>query len=179
MANQLPIKLDDLELAFGAARLQAHFYLDIKTGEVVTVTDEIRDMLESILEDVYEDGQEVRTFADIVRERDLPEWLQEGLRIASDVDMGFGSRFIDIPRIESRESYRWMERFIGTVDDRGIQEQLWYAINGRHPFRRFKDALESYPTEREHWFAFEAAELRRSMRAWLEKEGIEPIVNDT
>ena len=41
----------------------------------------------------------------------------------------------------SRDGYRDMERFIGTVRDPGRADRLEIAISGRGAFRRFKDVL--------------------------------------
>jgi hypothetical protein len=41
----------------------------------------------------------------------------------------------------SRDGYRDMERFIGTVRDPGRADRLEIAISGRGAFRRFKDIL--------------------------------------
>jgi Uncharacterised protein family (UPF0158) len=41
-------------------------------------------------------------------------------------------------------------------------------------FRRFKDVLLDYPTEREAWFAFRDGHVRGAARDWLEEKGITP-----
>jgi hypothetical protein len=48
----------------------------------------------------------------------------------------------------SRDGYRDMELFIGTVRDPGRADRLEIAISGRGAFRRFKDVLERWP---ENW----------------------------
>ena len=84
-------------------------------------------------------------------------------------------RYIRIDPVSSREQYRWMERFIGTVDDRELRRQLTNAIDGKGAFRRFKDALMNHPVDRERWFAFRSERLRSSMESWLTAHGISPI----
>ncbi len=75
--------------------------------------------------------------------------------------------------VPSREQYRWMERFIESVEDLELRERLVLAIQGRGAFRRFKDTLLEDPLERERWFAFRSARLRAAMAAWLKAHGIE------
>ncbi|MGF1465687.1 MAG: UPF0158 family protein [Sandaracinaceae bacterium] len=81
--------------------------------------------------------------------------------------------YLRIDPVSSREQYRWMERFIATVDDAVFRDKLVRAIDGKGAFRRFKDVLMSYPTDRERWFAFRSERLRSCMEAWLTAHGIE------
>jgi hypothetical protein len=67
-----------------------------------------------------------------------------------------------------------MERFIVTVPEPRLQDELWRAIEGRGAFRRFKDVLLSYPSERERWFSFSDRCIHDRMVDWLRFEGIEP-----
>jgi hypothetical protein len=60
----------------------------------------------------------------------------------------------------SRDGYRDMERFIGTVRDQGRAGRLEIAISGREAFRRFKDALGRWPGELDRWYVFSAERQR-------------------
>lgn len=90
-------------------------------------------------------------------------------RIAMDI------HYMRIDPVSSREQYRWMERFIPMVTDPVVQERLSAAIDGKGAFRRFKDVLMSYATERERWFAFRSERLRVFMEAWLGAHGLRPV----
>jgi hypothetical protein len=83
--------------------------------------------------------------------------------------------YLRIDPVSSREQYRWMERFIATVDESEFQGKLIRAIDGKGAFRRFKDVLMSYPVDRERWFAFRSERLRSCMEAWLGAHGIEAV----
>lgn len=85
------------------------------------------------------------------------------------------SRYLRIDPVSSREQYRWMERFIATVEDDELRRRLNIAIDGKGAFRRFKDALMSHPVDRERWFAFRSERLRACMDSWLTAHGIEPV----
>jgi len=71
----------------------------------------------------------------------------------------------------SRDGYRDMERFIGTVRNPGRADRLEIAISGRGAFRRFKDVLERWPGELERWYAFTAERQHGRARAWLAYAG--------
>jgi len=81
--------------------------------------------------------------------------------------------YLRIDPVSSREQYRWMERFIATIEEPKFRDKLVRAIDGKGAFRRFKDVLMSYPVDRERWFAFRSERLRANMQAWLTAHGIE------
>jgi hypothetical protein len=89
------------------------------------------------------------------------------------------SRYLRIDPVSSREQYRWMERFIATVEDEELRRQLNMAIDGKGAFRRFKDALVSHPVDRERWFAFRSERLRSCMESWLTAHGIHSVERPT
>lgn len=74
----------------------------------------------------------------------------------------------------SRDGYRDMEMFIGTVGDPDRADRLEIAIQGRGAFRRFKDVLGRWPGELERWFAFSEDRQRGRARAWLAAAGYRP-----
>jgi len=82
--------------------------------------------------------------------------------------------FVYIEPISSREQYRWMEEFIEEVEDPVLKDKLNIAIDGKGAFRRFKDVLVGYPTDREAWFAKRGVKLRAHMNEWLTVKRIEP-----
>jgi hypothetical protein len=94
-------------------------------------------------------------------------------RIASD------TAYLRIEPVSSREQYRWMERFIPMVEDGPLRSQLSQAIDGKGAFRRFKDVLIAYTTERERWFAFRSERLRVFMEAWLAANAMRPVARPT
>ena len=85
-----------------------------------------------------------------------------------------GEAFVRIEPAASREQYKWMERFVAGVTDEPLRERLVIAIDGKGAFRRFKDVLLNYPTERERWFSYRSELLHWAMAKWLEKEQLAP-----
>src|SRR5258705_1424733 len=80
--------------------------------------------------------------------------------------------FLRIEPASSREQYRWMERFVGSVADEPLRERLIISIDGKGAFRRFKDVLLAYPAERERWFSYRADLLHWHIQQWLEQHEI-------
>jgi len=82
-------------------------------------------------------------------------------------------RYLRIDPASSREQYRWMERFVGAVQDLPLRERLLVAIDGKGAFRRFKDVLLAFPAERERWFAYRSELLHLHIQTWIEHLQIE------
>jgi hypothetical protein len=124
------------------------------------------------LEDAFENNApEVHSYlhlttGEVLRVVDGVADPQMHVRIASD------GNYLRIDPVSSREQYRWMERFIPMIEDPDLRGKLTQAIDGKGAFRRFKDVLMSYGTERERWFAFRSERLRTFMEAWLSAHAI-------
>jgi hypothetical protein len=82
--------------------------------------------------------------------------------------------FLRIEPASSREQYRWMERFVGSVTEEGLRERLIISIDGKGAFRRFKDVLLAYPAERERWFSYRAELLHWHIQTWLGEHEVVP-----
>ena len=82
--------------------------------------------------------------------------------------------FLRVEPASSREQYRWMEKFVGSVADEPLRERLIISIDGKGAFRRFKDVLLAYPAERERWFSYRADLLHWHIQTWLEQHEIQP-----
>jgi hypothetical protein len=173
--RQIKIDLSELELAFDSGSEMISYYLDLETGEVISVSDEERGLLESIYESYYDDQSETVDRESAFVNEHVPDWQRELLINADRVEAGFGDRFISIPSEDSHEGYRDMEAFITSVRNRRLQERLERAISGRGVFRYFKDVLLDYPAERERWFQFKQERLHQRILDWLEAYGITPL----
>jgi hypothetical protein len=127
------------------------------------------------LEDAFENNApEVHSYlhmttGEVMRVVDGVADPQMHVRIASDAN------YLRIDPVSSREQYRWMERFIPTVEATDLRASLTQAIDGKGAFRRFKDVLMTFAEERERWFAFRSERLRTFMEAWLTAHAIKAI----
>ena len=79
---------------------------------------------------------------------------------------------VPIPPADSHRGYRDMEDFIATLDDEQLRAALIHAIEGKRPFRRFKDALHLHPKVRDDWYAFHEKRMRHHAITWLVAEGL-------
>ncbi len=71
----------------------------------------------------------------------------------------------------SRDSFRDMEGFIGTVADAALARRLDTALGGRRPFRHWKDALSAWPDELERWYGWSEERRIGRAREWLADAG--------
>ncbi len=85
------------------------------------------------------------------------------------------AQYLRVDPVSSREQYRWMERFIATVEEGEFRDKLVASIDGKGAFRRFKDVLMAFPVDRERWFTFRTERLRACMETWLATHGIEAV----
>ena len=85
------------------------------------------------------------------------------------------TQYLRVEPVSSREQYRWMERFIATVEEGELRDKLIAAIDGKGAFRRFKDVLMSFQIDRERWFTFRSERLRACMASWLATHVIEAV----
>jgi len=116
---------------------------------------------------------EMKIFLDIETGelRHYPGW-GDAILTDEDLDAG-GDRYIEIEPPESSESYRWMERFAGSVENDRIREKLFVALDRRKPFRRFKDALGEFPDLLEEWYLFEDRCRKAHIAEWISSLDVE------
>ena len=74
----------------------------------------------------------------------------------------------------SRDGFRDMVEFVGTVDDPDRADRLSIALDGRGAFRRFKDVLARWQGELDRWHGFAEDRQRGRARAWLADAGYRP-----
>jgi hypothetical protein len=99
------------------------------------------------------------------------EYAQETGGEGPDEDDLDSDRWLAVSNEGSREGYRDLEAFVGTVTDPDRADRLSIAISGRGAFRRFKDVLARWPDELERWYRLSNERERGRARAWLAAEG--------
>jgi hypothetical protein len=169
--KQLTINRIDFDLAFEISSYETTAYLDTESGAVVFIDANISYQLDELLTDeatleAIEAALKAKTdLSDIEREQ-----LMDAARVEADSD----NRYRMIPKQDSREGYRDMQAYIGSLEDDQLREVLEVAIRGSGAFRRFKEVLHRYLEAQKNWFAFKNDREQQRILNWLESEGIEP-----
>ena len=96
------------------------------------------------------------------------EWREEMEKVKNDAN------FIQVEKMNSRESFIVMEDFAESIQDQKIKTSLLTALRSKKPFSRFKRIVESLSEFRELWFAF-----RREKNITLVKEQLNSAFQDT
>ncbi len=126
-----------------------HCYFHRKTGEFVYLTDE-----EAELD--WESEEETD------EEYENEDSLKLVIKVMTDPD------FRLIPKMMSHESFRIMENFISTLDDKALIQRLSQAISGRKPFANFKFQIDQSGDYRQQWFDFKSKQIEEWVRDQVE-----------
>ena len=140
-------KLKDLVEALEMQGLETSSYVNLKTGEVVTLTDE---------ELTFGDDD---TFLE-----DLPEWMVEARRLVKDV-LHSGD-YLALPDQWELHEYRIISDFCWAQTDDEIQERLLEAI------RRFKDRASDLGVI-DQWYEYRYARFEAFMVEWCKESGVD------
>jgi len=150
----VPVNLRDIIAAIEFQMDESSSYLNIMTGEVVTVT--------------REDLETVENQGDL---DEYPEWQQENIKTAQEI-LDHEENFIGLPTKYDVHEYQIMEEFILSIRDRRISDALYSAIKGKGAFRRFKDGIIRFDIE-DHWFKYREAAIKRAAIDWCELNQLE------
>src|SRR5262247_814323 len=150
--SALRVKLLDLIEGMDFQSDEQSAFLNLTTGEVVSITDE-----------------ELHAAENDAPLEDFPEWQHDAIRIAKDIVET--DHYLPLSdRFEIHE-YSIMERFCLSVDDEDMRNDLCDAIRGRGAFRRFKDRMQLYGMA-EEWYRYRDAALREIAIAWCEEHRV-------
>jgi hypothetical protein len=81
--------------------------------------------------------------------------------------------FIKIETLESFESFKIMEGFVGQLCDQKLQSKLENALANKKPFQNFKH-LTDHSDYRQDWFDFKQNELEKRVENELEPKNPAP-----
>jgi hypothetical protein len=144
-----PVKLSDIMAAIEIQTDDSSAYLNKKTGEVVTVTEE--------------DFEAVERHNSI---DEYPEWQHESIKTAHEI-LDHEKDFIGLPTKYDVHEYQIIERFIFSLKDREISENLHRAIKGKGAFRRFKNGIIRFDIEDE-WYKYREEAIKQVAIDWCE-----------
>ena len=128
-------------------------YINNKTGELFTVSDEEA----RFIEDGYKDDDFI------------PDWQKEMLpKVREVLESG---DFVPLPDKFEIHEYSIMERFCWSIENVDLQQELLHAIHGGGAFRRFKNIVHRRGILDE-WYSYRDKALKKIAADFLEEEGI-------
>ena len=146
------------------------YFLDLETGEVMTISNEILEKAEANL---YKSDNEPITNEKEIDEYDMPEWIEDEVELAIRI-FSEKQRYVRIPERESQEVYILMKKFTEGVEELHPHDELSAALNSPNSFSGFKKTLSNFPEHRKKWFALNAGAMKKAIIEWLESTGIKP-----
>jgi Uncharacterised protein family (UPF0158) len=133
-------------------------FLDPDTGEILTMTDDDRSLL-----DAEEEDEE---------DLEMPDWQKEPVqKLRTLLDSG---RALALPGKFDIHEWDLMRRFATSIEDPDESTELLGAVHGAGAFRLFKMTIARLGL-RDRWFEYRDRALREMAREWLEAKGIEYI----
>lgn len=157
-----PVKLSELIEAVEFDSDEFGNRVDLQNGRVVCLAHSLIGAVEEGDDDALES---------------MADWEKEELEIAKAMVEDSGGRFVNAPNKFDFHEYRQMERFIGTVKDSAVAQQLWRAIKGKGAFRYFKDTASRLGLLNQ-WFAYRDQAMKEFVVEWAEAQNIS-VIDDT
>jgi hypothetical protein len=148
------VKLSEIVEGLESQSDESSSYLNIKTGEVVLMTD-----------------YAMRAAEDDEPLEDMPDWERELVEIAGEIINETGEH-IPLPTKFDIDEYSIMENFCMSLDKKEIGDILCDLISGSGAFRRFKDAIYKYGVEKE-WYTYRDNAMKELAIEWCRENNIE------
>lgn len=157
---QLPVSLRDVVAEMDVLSDEWTAYVNRRTGELITVTDEdVRAVEDEVDEEIDEE----------VDDEEFPGGDTDELAKIREVLAS--EDFLALPRKFDIDEYTIMERFCEGVEDPGLRDDLLRAIRGSGAFGRFK-ALARGRGLIDQWHTFRDGALEDIAAEWLEANAI-------
>lgn len=114
---------------------------------------------------VHKEKKTILTIPDTINNPDSDSelWDKAKNEIKKDFD-----RYVEIEKMDTKESFRVMESFVDTVDDLQQKERFEEALRRPKPFANFKDEINNSGPYRQKWFDFK----RQQMIEWVMEQTI-------
>ncbi len=173
----LKIDFDEIQKAMeDVVRDSFDYFLDLCTGEVVALSEDILDEVgERLYEGEFDEIGDSVEYIEFSEEPVLPFWMEDEVDLIIDVILDKKGRYVRIPERYSAEAHQVMSEFLETIEDHVLRGELTHALNGKGAFRRFKDILITYPKERKRWHGYNAQAMKKVIMEWLKALEIEPV----
>src|SRR5690606_3056880 len=150
----MQVKLHDILDGMEIQSEESSAYLNLETGEIVFVSEELLMMAE--------DREEFDH---------LPDWQQGEMEIAIDIEENF-EKYAQLPTSYDINDYDIMESFCYNVSDDNKRDTLLSAIKGKGAFGRFRDNVERFGMVDE-WYAYREDKYKEIAVEFCEKHDVE------
>lgn len=174
--RRLTVNMCDLAVLFALRINEVQGYLDLETGKILEINSGTWHLLEELNEELYTaDGDQTMPLEDLLAQRpEIPGWQKRALVEANRIKLNGGQRLIAVTP-DPQDDYRDMERFIATLEDKQLADELLTIIRKRGAFRNFKDTLVHNSRLQKAWLVFREICIEERVREWLDSYGIEPV----
>lgn len=98
---------------------------------------------------------------------EMQYWQEEIDKLDADPE-----NYLKIEGMDSRQSFRVMEAFIDTVENKDLQNKLLESLQRPKPFQNFKFDIDRSGPYRQKWFDFKAQKLIEWVKDHLEAEDL-------
>jgi len=142
-----PVSLKSLVQEFQLLNDASTVYLDKRTAEFFSLTDDIEFMMSSNVENL------------------LP-WEQEVVAAAREAESS--ENYVPLPSKYDLDEYGIMADFCFALEDEDLRAEFKEAIQGRGAFRRFRNLVQHHRVEKT-WDEFESRALAELGREWLKE----------
>jgi hypothetical protein len=149
--NREQVDLEGLVAAIETELPDVEHYLDLRSGEILTV----------VRKDPWVDTGKLDPVA--------LENMALSRRIREEPEA-----FEQVPSIAIEAGFQWMKEWSATVEEKALRERLAGVLYecSDDCFRQFRREIMNAPeNERERWFAFREARLKDFVVDWLEGNG--------
>ncbi len=175
--KKLLIDFDEVQKAMEDINREAFdYFLDTNTGDVVILSGDIIERANYVLSERIEADASDYEEIEFDEVREMPDWMEEEIELAIEIFLDKNNRYLRIPERNSDDGFTVMKRFIETLQQMELKEELTGILDGRGAFRRFKDAIDAFPKEKKAWYGFNAKAVKVEIQNWLESSGIEPLL---
>ena len=148
------VKLNEIIEGLEFQSDERHSFLEKRTGEVVSITDEEMQ--------AAEDDESIEDFTD---------WQRDLVRIAKEITDETGD-YIALPTKFDINEYSIMEEFCLSLNDVEMRETFSNLIKGSGAFGRFKDAIHEYDIA-DDWYKYHNDALKDIAIEWCREKGID------
>ena len=148
-----PVKLSEILEAIEFRMEENTAYLNRKTGEIVTISEEEFNAAEA--------QEPLETY---------PEWQRDNIRIAREI-LGNEGNFLSLPTKYDIHEYQIMEGFCLSARDKKISETLWTSIKGKGAFWRFKDTVQRLGIA-DKWYKYREEAIKQIAIDWCRSHRI-------